>query len=310
MTTTVTDSPTERTGPPQSLNQHRFGVILALVGCLLFSLKPVMVKLAYQAGGDPASIMSLRAFSSLPAYLAILIYLARSAENRAKIRSNALPAIAIGVLGYYAASYLDIAALAFISAQLERLLIYLFPTFVVLISWFIFKQKPSKKTVFATAIGYLGVSIIVMHDFSQLGKDILVGSGLAVASALAFAFYLVWSKPLISRMGSQIFTSIGMGSAGVAILIHLQVSGAVISDWSAELVTIGVLLGIFCTVIPSYLISAAMARLTPSELSLSSNVGPLITAIFAVTILDEPFGIYHIIGMVLVIYSVYKVNQK
>ncbi|NOI59537.1 DMT family transporter [Vibrio coralliilyticus] len=294
---------------PSAFRATQVGLLLALAGCLLFSIKPVLIKIAYQYGGDATSIMALRAFSSLPLYLAMLVYLCRIPDNRTKAKQHGLKAVAIGIMGYYIASYLDIASLEFISAQLERLLIFLFPTFVVLISWALYRQVPSRRVIVTTLLGYIGISLIFVHDFNILGSSVLFGSGLAIMSALVFAFYLVWSKPLISRMGSSLFTSIGMGSAGVAIVIHLLLSQAEIYSWSSELITIGVTLGIFCTVVPSYLIAAAMARLTPTQLSLTSNIGPAITAISAVLVLGEAFTAWHAMGMTLVVFSVYLLNK-
>ncbi|NRF62067.1 DMT family transporter [Vibrio coralliilyticus] len=294
---------------PPAFRATQVGLLLALAGCLLFSIKPVLIKITYQYGGDATSIMALRAFSSLPLYLAMLVYLCRIPDNRTKAKQHGLKAVAIGIMGYYIASYLDIASLEFISAQLERLLIFLFPTFVVLISWALYRQVPSRRVIVTTLLGYIGISLIFVHDFNTLGSSVLFGSGLAIMSALVFAFYLVWSKPLISRMGSSLFTSIGMGSAGVAIVIHLLLSQAEIYSWSSELITIGVTLGIFCTVVPSYLIAAAMARLTPTQLSLTSNIGPAITAISAVLVLGEAFTVWHAMGMTLVVFSVYLLNK-
>ncbi|MGF1756116.1 DMT family transporter [Vibrio makurazakiensis] len=292
----------------QNLSQYRQGILLALIGTALFSIKPVFIKLAYQYGGDATSIMSLRALSSLPFYIVILLWSLRSQTNRTYVKKFGWQAAGIGVLGYYLASYLDITALASISAQLERLLIFLFPTFVVLLSWYFSGQKPNKKTVTAIIIGYLGISLIVAHDLSHLGAQVWTGSALAVCSAFVFACYLILSKRIITIMGSQLFTSLGMGSAGVAILIHLQFSEVNIESLSQELIILGVTLGFFCTVLPSYLVSAAMARLTPSLLSLTSNIGPVITAIFAIFILEESFTAYHAAGMVLVILSIIKLK--
>jgi len=289
---------------------HQLGLLYAFIGCLLFSLKPVLVKLAYQAGGDATSIMALRALSSLPLYLFTLLYLCRQSTTRRKIRQFGLPAAGIGIMGYYLASFLDISALAFISAQLERLLIFLFPSFVVLISWVIHKQPPSRIVIIATAVGYAGTALILAHDFQTLGRSVTFGAALAVASAFVFAIYLVASKPLIGKLGSSLFTSIGMGSAGGAILVHLYISGAQMQNWSMELITIGVTLGIICTVLPSYFVAAAMARLSPTQLSLTNNIGPAITAIFAVLILGELFTVWHAIGMILVIFSVVLINRS
>ena len=288
---------------------HQLGIVFALIGCLLFSLKPILVKLAYQHGADVTAIMTLRAASSLPVYLITLFWLARQSSNREKIKQSGIKAALIGVLGYYVASFLDITALEYISAQLERLLIFLFPSFVVLISWIAFGQKPSKTVVGATLLGYGGIALIISHDLKTFGSDVGVGALFAIGSALVFAIYLVASKPLIGQLGSSLFTSIGMGSAGVAILIHLLISDTDISNWSIELIGLGIFLGVFCTVLPSYFVAAAMARLSPTELSLSNNIGPAVTAVAAVLVLDEVFTIWHALGMILVIFSVVMINR-
>ncbi|EGA65816.1 DMT family transporter [Vibrio brasiliensis] len=296
--------------PSAPYSTAQVGIFLALAGCILFSIKPILIKIAYQYGGDATSIMTLRAFSSLPLYLVTFIFLCRSADNRSKVRQHGVKAALVGVMGYYLASFLDISSLAFISAQLERLLIFLFPTFVVLISWLIYGQKPSRNIVYSALLGYVGISLIVIHDFNSAGNAVVLGSLLAIASALVFAFYLVWSKPLITQLGSSLFTSIGMGCAGIAILVHLLVSGSEVSQWSPALIVTGIILGIFCTVLPSYLIAAAMARLTPTTLSLTSNIGPAVTAGLAIVVLDELFTVWHAIGLILVIVSVYALNRK
>ncbi|WP_076589145.1 DMT family transporter [Vibrio ostreicida] len=307
MDTSPTSVVTER---KFGLSSFQIGVVLALLGTVLFSIKPIMVKLAYQYGGNVESIMSLRAITSLPFYLVILLLLCQKTENRQLVKTHGLKAIAIGVLGYYGASYLDIVALEFISAQLERLLLFLFPTFVVLITWVAFGKRPTLMTALATLMGYLGISVVFVQDMQSFGDAVWFGAGLAVASAFVFAVYLVLSKGLITQMGSKLFNSLGMMSAGVAILVHALAVDLDPTNWSWQLIAIGTFMGFFCTVLPSYIVAAAMARLTPTELSLSNNIGPLVTAILAVVILGELFTIWHAIGMALVTGSIVLVNRN
>ncbi|KPA52330.1 permease of the drug/metabolite transporter (DMT) superfamily [Photobacterium leiognathi subsp. mandapamensis] len=308
MTPSTQDNPTENN--KSSYSDINKGIIFALIGTALFSIKPVFIKLAYQFGGDAVSIMTLRAISSVPIYIIMLFWLLRKAEHRDNFKHYGLAASAVGILGYYLASYLDIAAMAYISAQLERLLIFLFPSFVVLISWIVLKQTPVKGTFKAIFLGYIGVALIVFHDINNIGNNVLLGSGLAVASAFVFACYLIMSKKLISQMGSQLFTCIGMGSAGIVILIQSQWQGINVITLDPRLIGLGIALGIFCTVLPSFFVAAAMQKLTPSQLSLTSNVGPAITAIFAITILNEPFTWFHAVGMVFVVYSVVSMKKR
>lgn len=286
--------------PHAELNK---GIVYALIGTALFSIKPVFIKLAYQYSGDAVSIMSLRAISSVPIYIIMMLWLLRKTEHRDNLKQYGLAASVIGALGYYVASYLDIAAMAHISAQLERLLIFLFPSFVVLISWTVLKQKPAQATFKAIALGYIGIAYIVFHDLGSMGNNVLLGSGLAIASAFVFACYLIMSKKLITKMGSQLFTCIGMGSAGIIILIQSQWQGV-------DVIVLDPALGNFCTILPSFFVVAAMQKLNPSLLSLTSNVGPAITAVFAITLLNEPFTFYHAMGMLFVVYSVISMKKR
>ncbi|WP_120511199.1 DMT family transporter [Photobacterium salinisoli] len=296
--------------PGSTLSVNKQGILYALIGTVFFSLKPVLIKIAYQLGGDAVTIMSLRAASSLPFYLLILCWLLRNAAQRHKARRYGWQAMLIGILGYYFASLFDILALESISAQLERLLLFMYPSFVVLISMLVLKETPKTGTFLSILLGYLGIALIVAHDIQHLGDDIWLGSLYALLSAMIFATYLVLSKRVISQLGSQLFTSLGMTSAGIVILLHFQWSRVQLSTISLDLALLGVILGFFCTVLPSYLIAAAMARLTPSAVSLTSNIGPAMTAIFAITLLDESFTIYHLIGIALVVFAVIQVNRK
>jgi drug/metabolite transporter (DMT)-like permease len=285
------------------------GIAFALTATLMFSIKPILIKLAYQFGGDAVSIMAIRAAFSLPFYLFMLLWICRKEEAREKVTRYGWQAALVGVLGYYLASYLDILSLNYISAQLERLLIFLFPSFVVLISWIFLKQKPQKRIFISIFLGYLGIGFIVAHDLTEFGAEVWLGSSLAICSALIFACYLVLSKKQIQRLGSQLFTCIGMGCAAVVILIHALTEQVEVVSMSIEFVVIGLVMAVFCTVLPSFFVAAAMARLTPSTLSLTSNVGPAITAGFAVILLDEAFTLFHVVGMALVVLSVVSLTS-
>ncbi len=251
------------------------GFSCAVLACIMFSLKPVLIKIAYSYGGNATSIMSLRAFCSLPIYLGMLFILLRNKVNRSAVRKYGILTCCIGILGYYVASLLDILSLKDISAQLERLLLFLYPTIVVFIVWGKSKQRPTNNTLLSALLGYLGVAVIFIHDFQMGGDRISVGAALVIASATAFAFYVVLSKSLIQKMGSSLFTSLAMTAAGGAIVIQLALSDVTASNWNAQLIVTGLVLGIFCTVIPSYLMSAALARLSSQEVSLTNNLAPL-----------------------------------
>ncbi|MHA2936773.1 DMT family transporter [Vibrio sp. RC27] len=294
----------------QDISQYSIGIVYALLGTALFSIKPVLIKLAYDAGGDATAIMSLRAASSLPFYIIILLWLCRESRARSALQTYGWQAALVGILGYYCASFLDIVSLSLISAQLERLLIFLYPTFVVVISAVVFKDRLKPGLIKAIFMGYIGIAFIVIHDLSHFGEQVWFGSMLAIASAFVFAVYLILSKRLITVLGSQLFTSVGMGSAGSIILLQYSLYGTSFSDMSSELILLGIATGFFCTVLPSYFMAAGMARLTPSVLSLTGNIGPVITTLFAVSLLGESFTVFHAIGIALVVGSVVVISKR
>ncbi len=286
------------------------GLALALVGTALMSFKPVLIKLAYQFGGNVQSVMMLRAISSLPIYLIVLFTLIIKHNKKKSLKQDGWKAAFLGVFGYYVTVYLDLASLNHISAQLERLIIFLYPSLIIFLSWIFYKQRPTKRVVIAVFTGYLGVISMVIGEPTSASSELFVGSSLALASAFVFACYLLFSKRLISRMGSQLFTSIGMASASVAILLHFFTLDGSFEAWNATLVGLGVALGLVCTVLPAYLIAAGMEILTPTEVGLTANIGPFITTVAAVYVLGETFSYFHAIGLVLVTLSVLAMRFK
>ncbi|WP_051333758.1 DMT family transporter [Aliagarivorans marinus] len=286
------------------------GLMFALLGAALMSLKPILVKIAYQFGGDTQSVMLLRALSALPVYLAILCILLARPHNRKVVKQQGWKAALLGVAGYYLAVYFDLTSLNYISAQLERLILFLYPSIVIFLSWLIYKKAPTPSMIIAVVLGYFGVAAIALSDVSLGSADVLFGSSLAAASAFVFACYLLSSKPLIGKMGSSLFTSLGMASASIAILLHFSLFGNDVSTWSNELIVLGITLGLVCTVLPAYLLSAGMQILSPAEIGITSNIGPLITTVAAVYFLGEAFTILHGLGLVLVVVSMAFLRSK
>ncbi|MGL6261909.1 DMT family transporter [Vibrio sp. WXL210] len=286
------------------------GLSLALAGTALMSLKPILVKVAYQFGGNVQSVMLLRAISALPIYLLVLFTLITKHDKSKLLKQDGWKAGFLGAFGYYVTVYLDLASLNHISAQLERLIIFLYPSIVILLSWILYKQRPTKRVIIAVITGYLGVTAIVIGEPAGANSEIFLGGSLAFASAFVFACYLLFSKPLINRMGSQLFTSVGMASASAAILLHFFILDGSFESWSPTLIGLGIILGLVCTVLPAYLIAAGMEILTPAEVSLSANIGPIITAGAAVYVLGEDFTALHAIGLLIVVLSMRVMSSR
>jgi len=214
--------------------------------------------------------------------------------------------ILLGIIGYYLASYFDFRGLTYVSASLERVILYLYPTLVLLITAVIFKESVKGKHILAIAVSYIGVMIAYAFD-ANVGDqvDLFRGSFFIFMSALAYASYLVGSQWLIPKFGTIRFTAIAMIVSCICVILHYMIQqGVSIPMYSNEVLLYGMLMGIFSTVIPSFLISAGIKHLGATETSIISSVGPISTIILSVLILGEVFNVYQVIGTVLVLCSV------
>ena len=293
-------------------NPIKNGVMLAIAGAIVFSVKPVLIKLIYQHDIATEVLMTLRMLFALPVFLLVGWHF-----NRGKTAGTILDkrgviySMLIGVLGYYGAALLDLLGLQYITAQFERMILFLFPTIVCLLSWLIFSERLSKKVLVALPLSYGGVVLIFLHDFEYFGSDAIRGGLLVFASALCFSVYLLFSKPCINRLGSALFTSIAMGAASVVIFIHFlllnPLSALIVSS---EVLWLTFALGVGATALPAFLISAAIARIGSSRTSIVGSIGPVMTAIFAVMLLGEAFTIYHAAGMVLTLIGVIYLERR
>lgn len=303
--------------PTTTSNDYIIGLCFAIVGAAFFSIRPILVKFAYQETIDSVTLLALRMLFSAPFYLVLLIYFLRdnSAKNQ-KRRENinakliALTSI-IGLMGYYAASLLDLYGLLYISAQLERLLLFTYPTLVVIFGALFFAKPIKGNIIIALIFSYSGIATIVIHDFSQVGNNIIKGGVLVGLSTIIFAFYVLLGKQVINKIGSRMFTCIAMIAASIGIFIHFIATNE-ISDLqtSNRVYLLCFAIAIFCTIIPSFFISEAIARIGPDKTSITGTIGPIFTALFAVMLLGEAFTIYHAIGMILVIVGVLILGYK
>jgi len=295
----------------QTNTQYWKGFILAIIGAMLFSMRPILVKFAYQDSIDSVSLLALRMLFSAPFYLIFLLYLLRKFSSEKDARYKALDkqtiivTCAIGLMGYYAASLLDLYGLLYISAQLERLVLFTYPTLVVIFGALFFKQKISKHIVFALTFSYLGIMSIFLHDLNTLGSNVIKGSLFVGASMVIFSLYVLFGKKIIDKTGSRVFTCIAMLAASIGILSHFFITNQPTDLLTTQKVYwISFLIAIFCTIIPSFCISEAIACIGPDRTSIMGTVGPVFTSLFAVTLLNEPFTVYHLLGMALVIIGV------
>lgn len=311
------------TAPVYSPSQKNWGYAMAVMGAALFSLKAVIIKLAYgaeagaEAGGgplDPIVLMVLRMGFALPVYIAILIYALRKTERGLLSTKHIMAAIGIGALGYYLCALLDFTGLLYITAQLERLLLFTYPVFVVIIGVVFMGVKLSRQGLASIAAAYAGIALIFAGGDIASGEKMWTGVALVLSCAFLFAIFQILAKPMIDRMGGRFFTCLAMIAASTSVMLHFIMSYGVLGtggegmagalDLSPRILGLGFILAIFCTVIPSFLMNLANGRIGAQAVSTVGMISPIFTIIAAVYLLGEPFGIVDAIGTAMTVLGI------
>ena len=251
-------------------------------------------------------VLFFRMEMSLPIYMIILIWLLRTKTSNAKIDLSATTKIfLLGFVGYYLASLLDLMSLELISAQLERLGLFTYPFMVALLGFFFFKEPLTRRLVFSLVITYAGLWVVMGQEIVLSGEAAIRGTLLVLGSALSFAFYVLFSKRFIKQLGSQLFTCIAMISSCVFGLLH----GAIVLDITALSLSYSawiwlLLLVVFSTVIPSFMMVEAISRVGPAQTGVVGMLGPIFTIALAIFMLGEPFTMQLVLGVVLMMLGV------
>jgi drug/metabolite transporter (DMT)-like permease len=303
----TTEAPTKEVIETDHEARNRMiGVALAAGGAGLFSLKGVVIKLAFAEGLSVNHLLTLRMAFSLPVYVGIGVFAYLRATQKPSPKHYAYAA-GLGIMSYYFSSWLNFEGLRYVSAQLERLILYIYPTMVALMAWAFYKQPITKQHILALVLAYAGVAILFGAEIGHQGANALLGGGLIFAGAVIYAIYVTASKPVIAAMGSTLFTAFAMSAASIAFLAQ---SGVEISMHGFPEVTsnglwLSFVLAMVCTVIPSFMIAEAIGRIGPGRMSAIGGVGPVVAAWAAVVVLHEPFGWPHIASMALTIFGVW-----
>lgn len=293
--------------------QHNFrlGLFFAFGGTALFALKSIFIKLAYAQGVDTVTLLSLRMLVAAPFYLAVLLWLVYKTKVTRPAKQDFLAIIVLGAMSYYASSYFDMQGLNYISAQLERLLLYTYPLMTAVLGWFLFKEVITPRILLALVLTYSGVLLLYAFEAKLGASHVGLGVVLVTISALIFAVYLVYSKRVLNRVDSRLFTSIAMLSATTFVFIHFLFTHPLNALWvNGTAWFYAVLLGFFSTVLPSFMLTEAVARIGAARASIMGTAGPIITIALAVMFLGEPFGWAHLVGMLLVIIGVSFLSKK
>jgi drug/metabolite transporter (DMT)-like permease len=283
------------------------GYVLAIAGAVLFSTKSIVIKLAYAAGADAEVMQGLRMLISLPIYLAIgshALLALRASGEPAPAGRTLLGAAGIGLMGYWVASYVDLKGLEYISAQLERLILFTYPFFVILFGAMFLGQKLTWRGLAAFAMSYLGLAVIFAPMVST-GSGNVVGALLVLLSAITFAAYQLMAKRAIAVMGVQVFTCVSMTAAAIAGLLPFVVThGFTPTVISPTVLTLGIALAIGGTVLPSFLFSAALRSISARANATIGILSPVMTIVLAFALLGETMTPAAIFGGLLVIAGV------
>jgi len=294
------------------------GIVLALAGAAFFATKGIVIKLAILEGITPVTTLAWRMIVAVPIFLTVGFITWRRALARRPAGAPPLltgpvllQTLGVGVIGYYVASFLDFQALAYITAQFDRLILLTYPFFVVLFGAVFFKRRITVPMIAALLVSYFGIALIFWHDLSIEGDNVLLGAGLVFGSAIAYAAYQIMAKPLIDRLGAELFTSIAMSGAGPVIVTHFLLTHPV-----SDLAVTGngfllmLAIGTVSTVLPAYCISGAIGLIGPERTAIIGNISPVVTVGLAISILGEAFTIWHAIGTVLVLGGVFLFTRK
>ena len=297
---------------PQSDARHTLiGVGLVLLASVGFSARGIIIKLAYPYGVDAVTLLALRMIFSLPFFLVMALVARRDAAPLTRVQWRMV--IVLGFIGYYLSSYLSFLALGYIAAALERLLLYLTPTIVLVISAAIMKHPIRRHHVAALALTYVGI-VLVMGDQLLITTDsaaVLAGSSLAFISALTYAVYLVASGSIIPSIGAARFTAYASGTAcGFVILQFVLVRDLAALDLPLPVYGYGAIMAIFSTVLPLWMMAEGIRRIGANQSALLSSIGPVATIVLAALLLDEPISIVQVCGAALVLGGVWLVGMK
>ncbi len=285
--------------------------MLGISGVLLFSSKAVMVKYAYLYEVDTISLLLLRMLFSLPFYL-IVILIQKPARSSVMAGKDYLFLVLFGILGYYLASYFDFLGLNYIKAGLERIILFIYPTLVLLISWLAFREQVTSRQVMGIIVTYAGVILVFITEISLSEQiNVIFGGALVFLSALTYASYIVGSGWLIPKFGATLFTSYAMVVSCICVCLHyFFTSNTSLLSLPTEVYWIGLLMAIFATVIPSYLISFSIKGLGANNFSILGSLGPVSTILLAYFFLDEVLTWVQLVGAVIVILGIYVAERK
>ena len=282
------------------------GLVLATVGAIAFSGKAIIVKLAYRYDVDAVTLIMLRMLFALPLFMVMAWWAGRGKPPLT--RRDWFGVAGLGFSGYYLSSFLDFAGLAYITASLERLILYLNPTLVLLFGWVIYKRRITRWQAIGAAISYCGALLVFGHEvqFGQSGATAW-GSLLVFLSAITYAGYLVASGEFVKRLGSLRLVGLATSVACVLCIVQFLLLRPVglVFELAPQVIWLSVLNATVCTALPVLAVMMGVERIGPAMAAQAGMVGPISTILMGVVILGEPFTAWTAAGTALVIAGIF-----
>jgi drug/metabolite transporter (DMT)-like permease len=289
------------------------GVACVLIGTIGFSGKAVIVKLAYHYPVDVMTLLALRMICSLPFFLAMAAWAGLRGSGAKMTRNDWLAVIGLGFIGYYLGSYLDFAGLQYVSAGLGRLILYLYPTLVLILSALFLGQAIRKRHMLSLALSYGGI-VLVFYEQMGIGGDhhaLLIGGSLVFASAATYAIYLLAGSRIVFKLGSMRFTAYTSIAACLFVIAHFMIThGRSALTVPHQVYLLAIVMAVFSTVLPLWLMAEGLRRIGANQAALVGCIGPISTIVFARIFLDEPISAVQLFGAVLVLAGVMIISLK
>lgn len=282
-----------------------FGASFALLAAVGFSAKAILVKLAYVETVDAVTLLALRMAFSVPVFVAVALWSSMNGQAAPLEKRDWLAVLGLGLIGYYLSSFLDFLGLQFISAGLERLILFLYPTMVVILSALISRKAIGRRIIAALTLSYAGIALVFLHDVGMSHSGILLGATLVFGSTLSYSVYLVGAGHAIARIGATRFTAYAMIVASAASLIQFAVTHPPSAlHLQSRVYELGLAMAVFSTVLPVFLLSAGIRRIGSGHTSLIGSIGPVATIYLAHVFLGESVSLLQIAGSSLVLAGV------
>ncbi|TGL64654.1 DMT family transporter [Leptospira sarikeiensis] len=305
-------SQTSEERSPSRLSEETLGYFYALAGTVLFSSKGVLVKLVYKFGIDSVTTLALRMIFAIPFFAYVLYKESNNQSGQPIDKKDYGIVVFLAFMGYYLASFFDFWGLEYLSASMERLVLFTFPALVLLLGSVFLKKKVHKIEIYSVALTYSGILLAFLPDAEAQGKSALIGAILVFLSALAYAIYLIGSGQMIPKLGSRKFTALLMIWSGIFVLIHFFCTKnyEILIHQPWQVYAYGFALGFLTTVLPAFLTTAGIQRIGSNKASIAGSVGPVFTLFLAAVLLGEIITWENLAGTIIVLSGVFLLGRK